>query len=269
MAAMVGDAAAAGSERGARQAMAAPSRVGRPCLEVKGVSLDRLVEGVSFSIAAGECVGLAGLAGSGKEEIGDAIAGLLVPSAGEILVDGAALRFGDVALARQRGIGYVPRDRHGRGIVPHLSVAENLTMTIVERLGPLGLVLPAAREREAERLIGALEIKASSPEQPIIELSGGNQQKAVMGRALASEPKVLVLIAPTQGVDIASKAALFGIVEKARAGGTGVLVVSDELDELGVCDRVLVIFKGRLVAELGSDWQDHELVAAIEGVRAG
>ena len=176
---------------------------------------------------------------------------------------------GDVARARRQGVGYVPRDRHGRGIVPHLSVAENLTMTIVERLGPAGLVLPQAREREAGRLMDDLQIKAASAGQPIIELSGGNQQKAVMGRALASEPKLLVLISPTQGVDIASKAALFAIVERARAGGTGVLLVSDELDELGVCDRVLVIFKGRLVAELGSDWQDDAMVAAIEGVASG
>jgi simple sugar transport system ATP-binding protein len=224
---------------------------------------------VSLGVAAGECVGLAGLAGSGKEEIGDAVAGLLVPDAGAILVDGRPLRFGDVAQARRRGVGYVPRDRHGRGIVPHLSVGENLTMTIVERLGPLGIVLPAVRRREAGRLMDELEIKAASPEQPIIELSGGNQQKAVMGRALASAPKVLVLISPTQGVDIASKAALFAIVERAREGGTGVLLVSDEIEELGVCDRVLVIFKGRLVAELGSDWQDDELVAAIEGVASG
>ncbi len=268
VAAMVGD-AAAGSERGARRAAVAPPAGSRPCLEIEGLGLGRLVREVSLSVAAGECLGLAGLAGSGKEEVGDVVAGLLVPDAGRVLVDGEPLRFGDVARARRQGVGYVPRDRHRRGIVPHLSVAENLTMTIVERLGPAGLVLPQAREREAGRLMDDLQIKAASAGQPIIELSGGNQQKAVMGRALASEPKLLVLISPTQGVDIASKAALFAIVERARAGGTGVLLVSDELDELGVCDRVLVIFKGRLVAELGSDWQDDAMVAAIEGVASG
>jgi simple sugar transport system ATP-binding protein len=211
-------------------------------------------------------VGLTGLAGSGKDEVGEAIAGLLRPSGGEIIVAGAALPPGRVAAARRLGVGYVPRDRHRRGIVPQLSVAENLTLTIAERLGPAGFVRPAERDRQARRMMGSLQIVASSPEQPIVELSGGNQQKAVMGRALASGPKLLVLAYPTQGVDIASKAALFGIVEDARAAGTGVLIVSDDLDELTVCDRVLVAFKGRLTAEFGAGWRDEDLVAAIEGV---
>jgi simple sugar transport system ATP-binding protein len=190
----------------------------------------------------------------------------VTPAAGEIRVAGAALRPGLVADARRKGVGYVPRDRHRRGIVPQLSLGENLTLTIIERLGPWGFVRPAAREREASKLVNALEIVAASTEQPIAELSGGNQQKAVMGRALASAPKLLMVAHPTQGVDIASKDALFDIIEQARAGGTGVLLVSDDLDELVVCDRVLVIFRGRLVAEFGPDWRDHELVAAIEGV---
>jgi simple sugar transport system ATP-binding protein len=117
-------------------------------------------------------------------------------------------------------------------------------------------------------MMNSLQIVAASAEQPIGELSGGNQQKAVVGRALASEPTVLVLVYPTQGVDIASKEALFGIVDKARAAGTAVLLVSDDLDELTVCDRVLVIFRGRLVAEFGAEWQDEHLVADIEGVSA-
>jgi simple sugar transport system ATP-binding protein len=154
-------------------------------------------------------------------------------------------------------------------MVPQLSLAENLTLTITERLGPAGLVWPAVRDREAARIVTSLEIVAASTEQPIGELSGGNQQKAVMGRALASEPKVLVVLHPMQGVDIASKAALFAILEKVRAAGTALLIVSDDLDELVACDRVLVIFRGRLVAEFGADWRDHELVAAIEGVASG
>src|SRR6478752_6654721 len=99
-----------------------------------------------------------------------------------------------------------------------------------------------------------------------VGISGGNQQKAVMARALASDPKVLVLLYPTQGVDIASKDALFAIVDRARAGGTAVLIISDELDELSVCDRVLVIFKGRLTAEFAAGWESEALVAAIEGI---
>jgi simple sugar transport system ATP-binding protein len=238
-------------------------------LEEKDLSMPGAAEGVSFHVAAGETVGLAGLAGSGKEEVGDAIAGLVTPSGGQVLVDGTAVQPGVVVDARRKGVGYVPRDRHRRGMVPQLSLAENLTMTITERLGPAGLVWPAERHRAAARLVTSLEIVAASTEQPIGELSGGNQQKAVMGRALASEPKVLVVLHPMQGVDIASKEALFAILENARAAGTAVLIVSDDLDELVACDRILVIFRGRLVAEFGADWRDHELVAAIEGVASG
>jgi simple sugar transport system ATP-binding protein len=238
-------------------------------LEVRGLSIPGGAENISLYVAAGETVGLAGLAGSGKEDVGDAIAGLVVPAAGEILVAGSLLRPGLVAEARRKGVGYVPRDRHRRGMVPQLSLAENLTLTITERLGPAGLVWPSERDREAKRLVRSLEIVAASTEQPIAELSGGNQQKAVMGRALASEPKVLVVLHPMQGVDIASKAALFAILENARAGGAAVLIVSDDLDELVACDRILVMFRGRLVAEFGAEWRDHELVAAIEGVTSG
>jgi simple sugar transport system ATP-binding protein len=266
VAAMVGDAIRdQGVRRRPGRREGAPARM----LEVRHLSIPGGADDVSFHVAAGETVGLAGLAGSGKEDVGDAIAGLVVASAGEILVAGAALRPGLVADARRKGVGYVPRDRHRRGMVPQLSLAENLTLTIPERLGPAGLIRPAERAREAARLVRTLEIVASSTEQPIGELSGGNQQKAVMGRALASEPKVLVVLHPMQGVDIASKAALFGILERARAAGAAVLMVSDDLDELVACDRILVIFRGRLVAEFGADWRDHELVAAIEGVTSG
>jgi simple sugar transport system ATP-binding protein len=268
VAAMVGDAARAARARRGPGDQPAPSGQA-PALEVRDLAIKDAVFGVSLQVAAGECVGLAGLAGSGKSDIGDAIAGLIVPSGGTIRIDGDELRGGGVVEARRKGVGYVPRDRHARGIVPLLSIAENMTMTIVERLGPAGLVLPARRDSAAQRMVRSLQIVASSTEQPIKELSGGNQQKAVMARALASGPRVLVLLYPTQGVDIASKEALFAIVERARAGGTAVLIVSDELDELSVCDRVLVVFKGRLTGTFAAGWDSKALVAAIEGVGDG
>jgi simple sugar transport system ATP-binding protein len=265
--AMVGAARGAGERR--RAGAQAGSARKAPALEVLELQIDGAVFGVSLQVAAGECVGLAGLAGSGKSEIADAIAGLVAPTEGKILVSGAELRGGDVNDARRKGVGYVPRDRHARGIIPLLSIAENMTMTIVERLGPAGVVLPGRQDDAAERMVSALQIVAASTDQPIKELSGGNQQKAVMARALASAPRVLVLLYPTQGVDIASKEALFAIVESARAGGAAVLIVSDELDELSVCDRVLVVFKGRLTWEFPTGWSSEKLVAAIEGVGHG
>jgi simple sugar transport system ATP-binding protein len=260
VAAMVGDAV-----RGHAQPTGTAGRAGATSLAVSGLRLEG-VEAVSFEVTQGECVGLTGLAGSGKEAIADAVAGLLRPHAGRIEIAGRKLPPGGVAAAQRAGVGYVPRDRRRQGIVPLLSVAENLTMTIPDRLGPAGILRPAAREQQALRMIHDLDLVAESPDQPIGELSGGNQQKAVLGRALASNPKLLVLLHPTQGVDIASKEALFAIVARARAAGTGVLVVSDDLDELTICDRVLVVFKGRLTATFPAGWQDHALVAAIEGM---
>jgi simple sugar transport system ATP-binding protein len=266
--AMVGDAARGAGGRRRDGAQAASAREA-PALEVLELQIDGTVFGVSLRVAAGECVGLAGLAGSGKSEIADAIAGLVAPTGGRILVCGADLRVGDVTDARRKGVGYLPRDRHARGIIPLLSIAENITMTIIERLGPAGIVLPGRRDDAAGRMVSSLQIVAVSTDQPIKELSGGNQQKAVMARALASAPRVLVLLYPTQGVDIASKEALFAIVERARLGGAAVLIVSDELDELSACDRVLVVFKGRLTEEFPAGWSSEKLVAAIEGIGHG
>jgi simple sugar transport system ATP-binding protein len=260
--AMVGQEFSSGAQRRAKGA----TRPGNPALALEGLGLSTVFEDISLTVAKGERVGLAGLGGSGKEEIGDVVAGLLHPTTGAIRVDGARVDFADVAAAQGAGISYVPRDRRRRGILPQLSIAENLTVTISKDLGAGGFVRPGARTQFAERLGQSLSLVAASIEQPVVELSGGNQQKVVMGRALASKPKALVLVYPTQGVDIASKEALFDIVEGAQKNGTGVLLISDDVDELRGCDRVFVIFKGRLAKEFGPNWTERELIASMEGV---
>jgi simple sugar transport system ATP-binding protein len=139
-------------------------------------------------------------------------------------------------------------------------------MTVRQRLRRFGLLAPRRRDTLARSLIDKLTIKTPGPDHPVAALSGGNQQKVVMGRALASDPKLLVLITPTAGVDVRSKQTLLNAVEDARAAGTAVLVVSDELDDLRVCDRLLVMFQGRVTREVGRGWRDNDLVAAMEGV---
>jgi simple sugar transport system ATP-binding protein len=235
-------------------------------LSVDRLSIGHNVKDVSFEIAAGECLGLAGLATSGKEEIGAALAGLIRPTTGRATLAGSCLAFGDVARARRAGVGYVPRDRHEQGLLPQLSLGENITITILDRLGKLGLVSPKRQRERAASAIEKLAIVASSQAQPISELSGGNQQKGIMARALASSPKLLVLVSPTQGVDIASKDALFAIVAEAQRNGTAVLLISDDLDELAACNRVHVVFRGELTREFGNDWREQDMVAAIEGL---
>jgi simple sugar transport system ATP-binding protein len=242
----------------------------RPRLVVRDLSartpLDS-VEGVSLEVGVGECVGLFGLRGSGTAAIADAVAGLVRPDAGTIELDGRPLRPGRVDAALRRGVGYVPEDRHARGFVPALGVDENLTLPILARLSRWGVVSSARRRAAAGLLADHLQIVARGADQPLSELSGGNQQKVVVGRALASQPSLLVVVSPTVGVDVASKEALLGVVERAREQGTSLLLVSDDLEELRICTRVLVVRRGRVVKELAeAPWDRHELIAAAEGL---
>lgn len=246
----------------AHQSDPAGSRAGS--LDVRGLSLGGAFENVTFSLKAGEVVGLAGLAGSGIREVADALVGLLVADDGEVLVSGTPTMPGRVDRAIEDGISYVPEDRHARGFCPNLSVQDNLTSTILSRLGNFGIVEPSRRRAIAAGLVDDIGIVTASLDQLTSELSGGNQQKTVMGRALASDPSVLVLIHPTAGVDIASTETLLGAIV---GSSLTVLLVSDELDELAVCDRVVVMFAGRVTSEFPAGWEGQELVAAIEGVQ--
>ena len=267
--AMVGGALA----RTIREQSAPPDDVeGTLRLRVRGLSVQTplgSVEDVSLGVYAGECVGLFGLRGSGTTAIADAVAGLVKPSGGEIELDGKLLRPGKVDAALRRGIGYVPEDRHARGFVPTLGVAENLTLPILERLCRWGFVSSVRRRDAAETMVGRLQIVASGGDQPLSELSGGNQQKVVVGRALVAQPTLLVVVSPTVGVDVASKEALLGVIDRARQDGTAVLLVSDDLDELRICTRVLVVRRGTIVSEFReAPWDRHELIAAAEGLDA-
>jgi simple sugar transport system ATP-binding protein len=235
-------------------------------LEVRDLVATPAMAEVSFSVRGGEVVGLAGAGGSGKAAVATAIVGLGRPESGRVAVLGQPLRPGSVPDALAAGVALVPQDRHREGFVPLLSVAENVTMTVPHRLRRFGLLAPRRRDALARSLIDKLTIKTPGPDLPVAALSGGNQQKVVMGRALASDPRVLVLITPTAGVDVRSKQTLLDTVANAREAGTAVLIVSDELDDLRACDRVLVMFQGRMTREMGRGWPDNELVAAMEGI---
>jgi simple sugar transport system ATP-binding protein len=235
-------------------------------LRVDGLAEAERYEDVTFTVGAGEVVGLAGNAASGKVEVAERIAGLRKSSAGDVEVEGKAPKPGSVPGALRAGVGLVPRDRHHEGFIPLLSIAENVTMTIPDRVTSHGMIDHRKRDTVANRMIDLLAIKTPGPSLPVASLSGGNQQKVVMARALASDPKLLVLITPTAGVDVRSKEALLEAVGAARGKGTGVLIVSDDLDELRPCDRILVMFRGRIVKTIDGEWQDRDLVAAMEGV---
>jgi simple sugar transport system ATP-binding protein len=238
-----------------------------PVLELSNVGVAGFVERVDLTVRRGEIVGIAGSAASGKRQLAEAVAGLRART-GEVRVDGRRVPAGNVPSALRRGIGYLPGDRNVDGFVPGLSVAENATMTIADRLGPAGIVLPRKRDAKARKLIADLDVHTSGPGQPVAELSGGNSQKVVMARALASDPQVLVLVQPTAGVDVRSKESLLGAVDQETRRHRGALLVSDELADLAMCDRVLVLRAGRVVGEHPRGWDETELVAEIEGIGA-
>ncbi len=235
-------------------------------LNASGLSMADYYEGVDLQVRAGELVGVIGSGSSGKVALAETIAGLRKADAGTVTIAGRRVRPGSVPDTLGAGLGFLPRDRHREGLIPLLSVAENVTLPIADQLGPPGIVAPARRRAVARRMIAEYDIKTAGPEQPVNGLSGGNAQKVVLARALANRPRVLVLISPTAGVDVRSKESLLGIVTGTTDVGTGVLVVSDELDDLRSCDRVLVMFHGKVVREMPRGWADAELIAAVEGV---
>src|SRR5207245_1053350 len=185
----------------------------------------------------------------------------------EIRLDGKPIHAGRVDATLRQGVTYVPEDRHARGFVPYLGVGENLTLCILGRLSSWGIVSRSSRERVAASLVEQLDIVTSGLDQRAGQLSGGNQQKVVVGRALARHPVVLVAVTPTVGVDVAAKESLLNVIGAARDGGTAVLLVSDDLEDLRICTRLLVMVKVRLVKEYRQPpWDRHELIAAVEGL---
>lgn len=266
--AMTGE--AGGLKRG-DAAKRAPLGAAPLALEVEGLG-GADYHDVSFSLRRGEVLGIAGATSSGRTSVAEAIAGLRKPRQGTVRVHapdrGAPVTLppGDVPAALDAGIGCVPKDRHREGLVLAQSIAENATMSLARRLASFGIVAPRVKARLASEAIASLGIVAPGPRAPVSGLSGGNQQKVVMARALATDPHVLVLIDPTAGVDVKSKEALLSMVERAREAGRAVVVASGELDDLRTCDRVLVMFRGRVAAQWEAGWADHELIASIEGV---
>jgi simple sugar transport system ATP-binding protein len=223
---------------------------------------------VSFAIRRGEVIGISGATSSGRLGVAEAVAGLASFSSGSISIEGAPLRPGSVPAALALGVGCVPKSRHVEGLVLGQSVADNTTMTIAGKLGPFGFISPRRRVEVTRDAIRRLGIVTEGPEQPVSSLSGGNQQKVVFGRALASAPSELVMIDPTSGVDVKSKEALLRVVETMRREGKAILIVSSELEDLRTCDRVLVMRHGSVVAEHEAGWSDNALVASIEGIAA-
>jgi len=220
-------------------------------LEADGLKRGRVLRGASISVRAGEIVGLAGLLGSGRTEVARAIFAADKVEEGEIRFEGERADFGSPAGAIAAGIGFCSEDRKREGIIPYLSVRENLTLAALPLLSRHGVVSTEKQRELVDRYIAQLGIRTSGPEQQIRELSGGNQQKVLLARWLCLNPKLLILDEPTRGIDVGAKAEIQALIDELADDGLGVLMISSEIEELTEgSDRVVVLRDGRTVAEL-------------------
>ena len=236
-----------------------------PVLVVRNLTRRPAVAGVSFDVRPGEVLGLGGLLGAGRSETVKAVSGVDRAESGDVRVAGRHLRSGSTGAAISAGIALLPEDRKTEGIIPELSVRENIVLAAMPRLSRAGLVSEGRQRRVVDTLMKRLRIKASSPEQKVRELSGGNQQKVLLARLLCLSPKVLLLDEPTRGIDVGAKAEVQALVEELAQDGIGVVLISSEVEELlEGSDRVVVLKDGVVVDELrGEGVSGDALMAAL------
>ena len=222
-----------------------------PALRVRALSVPGHVDNATVSVGPGEAVGIAGLTGSGRTELLEAIFGMRRPSAGHIELAGTELRHGQIAEAIEHGLAYVPGDRKNQGLVLSMSVTENLMMATTSRKMRLRVPSRSLERAETRDLAATFGIVAASPDVACSTLSGGNQQKVVIAKWMRGSPRVLLMDEPTRGVDVGAKREIYRLLADARAEGVGILVSSSETEELLLlCDRILVMVRGRIVASL-------------------
>ena len=222
-----------------------------PLLDVRHLARPPYFADISFTLHEGEVLGIYGLVGSGRTEVLDAIYGLRRNQTGTISMRGKRLKGGSTTEALATGMAYVPEDRKLSGLVASASVGDNLSLSVLRRIQKFGFIRFAKEKQRIAKAIGMMQIKTPTPKNLVQNLSGGNQQKVVLGRCILTEPKVLLLDEPTRGVDVGTKKEIYRFISDfARAGGA-VAMVSSELEEiLGVSDRILVLRKGRIASVL-------------------
>ena len=240
------------------------SEIGEVVLEVRNLVREPNTKNVSFKVHAGEIVGMAGLVGAGRSETAQVIFGITPAHSGEILIHDKAVSINNPSQAIENGIAYVPEDRATQGLIKPMSIKDNVAMVVLERMANSSFIDFASEQTLANDAIKQFEIRAYGPEQVANKLSGGNQQKVVISKWLASEPKLLIMDEPTRGVDVGAKSEIHRLMSQLAAErGLAILMISSELPEvLGMSDRVLVMRQGSLVAEFTREEVTQEKVAA-------
>lgn len=242
-----------------------PQHAGVPILEVENLTSSQEFQDISFSLFKGEILGIAGLVGAGRTELARALFGASSgPLDGKIQIGGKDYVPTSPRAAIARGLALLPEDRKDQGLILQHSVAENITLTVLERLVKGPFIDSTARKGRVQNLIEMVEVKATSPHAQVNTLSGGNQQKTVLGKWLAVQPEILILDQPTAGIDVGTKAEIYKLMEELVTAGMSLIVISDEPEELArVCQRILVMRKGRIVNEIHKPFTSEEVLAGV------
>jgi ribose transport system ATP-binding protein len=244
---------------------------GEERLRVEHLSVKGKLTDISFTVRSGEIVGVAGLMGAGRTEMAKALFGLERVDSGRIVIDGQPVRITQPIDAIRTGIALVTEDRKQEGLVLSLSVRENIALPNLGKVSTLGVLKPRDEQALSEQTIRQLLIKTAGGEQLVGSLSGGNQQKVVIGKWLATNPKILILDEPTRGVDIGAKKEIYDIMNRLAKEGVAILMISSELPEvLGMSDRILVMHEGRITGEFTRAEATQELImhAATGGMNS-
>ena len=240
-------------------------RDAHPALEVRALGWEQRLSDISFILGRGEIVGLGGLDGQGQRELLLALFGVLSDQQGETRVSGAPIRIGGPAEAKsaQVGMALIPEDRKTEGLMLPMSVRDNLSLAALPRLARGGIVDLAREARQVDEIVQRLRIKLGDPGQPVASLSGGNQQKVVIGKWLMTGARIVLLNDPTRGIDVGTKQELYALMREMADAGAAILFYSTDYDELiGMCDRVLVMYDGRIERELAGDAIDERAIVA-------
>ena len=237
--------------------------IGAPALTVRGLTRGPAIGPIDLTVHAGEIVGMAGLIGSGRSEMAQTVFGITPADGGTIVLGERTVRIGSAGTAKALGIAYVPEDRGTQGLVRPMTLRENVSLTVLRRLARGPFVNVAGEQKLAEDSIKRFAIRASSARQVVNKLSGGNQQKAVLAKWLATAPRVLILDEPTRGIDVGAKAEVHRLMSELAGQGLAILMISSELPEvMGMSDRILVMRGGRIVAEYARNEATQERVVA-------
>lgn len=238
-------------------------KLGDTRLEVRELSGGQF-RNVSMSIRAGEIVGLAGLVGAGRSELARSIVGVDRYRSGEVVVNGAAMVPGSVQASLSRGVALVPEDRQHQGLVLPMRVSENMSLAVLHQLANRGVISSKSEEKLVSKTMERLNVKAASPSVSAESLSGGNQQKVVLGKWLAAKPDVLILDEPTRGVDVGAKSQVHQLIQGLASDGMATLLISSELPELlAICDRILVMREGSISGEVQASSTTQEEILAL------